>query len=180
MDQYVIASRYPLRNCAAGKLGERMHPPQVYLHCQLDVGGKSLHLVTAHLVSPREGLTEARRSLTDGMDDWIDNLRARFVEAQILLRDMSRMPRPLLLMGDLNAPEGSPVLQELKRAGLRDTFVEAGKGYGYTYGHGLSRKTDFLRIDHILVSSGISVLSSEVGGDEASDHSPVVAEIKLH
>jgi len=181
LGQYVIASRYPVRSCSTGKMGPRNKPePQVYLHCQLDIDGKPLEVVTAHFLSPRAGLMEARRGLMDGMDDWIDNLRARFSEAQMLLQAVSRMPRPMVVLGDLNAPEGSPVLAELMRAGLRDTFSEAGQGYGYTYGHALSRKTDFLRIDHILVSSGITVRSSTVGGDTASDHSPVVAEIKLH
>ncbi len=180
LEQYVIASRFPVHSCNSGKLGPRKRPePQVYLHCQLDVNGKTLDMVTAHFVSPREGLMEARYDLLNGKDDWIANLRARYSEAQLLLRDVSKMPRPLLLMGDFNAPEGSPVVAELKRAGLRDSFSEAGRGYGYTYGHALGRKTDFLRIDHILVGTGITVLSSTVGGGEASDHSPVIAEIKI-
>jgi endonuclease/exonuclease/phosphatase family metal-dependent hydrolase len=181
LGQYVIASRYPVRSCSTGKMGPLVKPePQVYLHCQLDIEGKTLEVVTAHFLSPRSALMETRRGVMEGINDWIDNLRARYSEAQKLLQAVSPMPRPLLVLGDLNAPEGSLVLAELMRAGLRDTFAEAGRGYGYTYGHALSRKTDFLRIDHILVSSGMSVLSSTVGGEEASDHSPVVAEIKLH
>lgn len=180
IEQFVIASKYPVRSCSSGKLGPRTDPePQLYLHCQLDVRGKRLDVVTIHFVSPRDALQALRQTPMQALPIWIDDLRERFAEAQLLLRATAHMPRPLLLMGDFNAPEGSPVVAELKRAGLRDSFAEAGQGYGYTYGHALDRKTDFLRIDHILVSPDIAVVRSAVGGTEASEHSPVVAEIKL-
>ena len=180
LDQYVIASRFPVRECRAGQLSQ-YHAPhgEFYLYCQLDIDGHLLSVVTAHLVSPREALEATRYGLLSGLSDWKTNLRERLGQAQVLLRDVSKMPRPLLLMGDFNAGDGSPVVALLKRADLRNSFSEAGQGYGYTYGHALSRKTDFLHIDHILFSAGITVFNSTVGGTEASDHSPVIADIEL-
>lgn len=180
LDQYVIASRFAVRECKAGSLSRRkLETPQLYLHCQLDVNGRTLDVVTAHFVSPRDALQAERHGPLAGMQDWIANLQERYGQAQLLLQGLAKLPRPLLVMGDFNAPEASPVVADLKRAGLRDSFAQAGKGYGFTYGHALDRKTDFLRIDHILASSELVVLSSEVGGGEASDHSPVLAVIKI-
>ena len=181
LDQYVIASRFPVRECRAGQLSKyhALHG-EFYLYCQLEIDGHFLSVVTAHLVSPREALEGTRHSLLGGLNDWKSNLRERLGQAQVLLRDVAKLPRPLLLMGDFNAPEGSPVVDLLKRARLRDSYSDAGQGYGYTYGHALGRNTDFLRIDHILLSADIAVIHSTVGGTEASDHSPVIANIRLH
>jgi endonuclease/exonuclease/phosphatase family metal-dependent hydrolase len=178
LDQYVIASKYPLSDCEAGKLG-REEPVQQFLRCKANVNGRQLVLVTTHFVSPRSSLSAARRELTDGLDGWIYNLSERLVQANVLLKQLIKQPRPLIVMGDFNASEESPVVQTLELAGLRNTFSQAGKGWGYTHGHALDRKIDFLRIDHILASQDLSILTSEVGGGEASEHNPVFADLVI-
>ena len=87
------------------------------------------------------------------------------------------MKGPLLVMGDFNAAEASPVIETLKLGGLHDTFADAGVGYGYTYGHALAKGLDFLRIDHILASREVRASSTSVGGEQASEHSPVIADV---
>lgn len=176
--QYVIASRFPLSDCAPGQIGFREETHR-YLRCDVRVGSKQVQLVTAHFVSPRAALVATRRHVQDGLHMWRINLADRLTQAHALLAGISRLPRPLLLVGDFNAQEGSPVLETLKQAGLRDTFSAAGRGYGYTHGHALDKGLDLLRIDHVLVSPDVHVVRSTVGGGEASEHNPVVADLVL-
>jgi len=176
--QYVIASRFPLSNCAPGQIGFRDETHR-YLGCEIRVGDKPLQLVTAHFVSPRAALVATRRQLLTGLAEWRINLADRLTQANALFAGVSQLPRPLLLVGDFNAQEGSPVLETLKQAGLRDAFSVAGRGYGYTHGHALDKGLDLLRIDHVLVSPEVHVVSSAVGGGEASEHNPVVADLVL-
>ena len=176
--QYIIASRYPMQDCQSGDIsfpGEGHH----YVRCTITAHGVSFDMVTAHLLSPREGLNATRHERLDGLAEWRENFEMRAIQARKLARDLAGNPRPLILGGDLNAPESSPVIAALRDAGLRDSFASAGLGYGYTYGHSLRTRFSFLRIDHIMVSPQIGVKDSLVGGAEASAHRPVIADLWL-
>jgi endonuclease/exonuclease/phosphatase (EEP) superfamily protein YafD len=81
--------------------------------------------------------------------------------------------------GDLNAPDASAAIQALLAIGLRDAFATAGRGWGHTYGHRLRPRFSFLRIDHILVSDDVTVVRAFTGGKDASDHRPVIADLRL-
>ena len=177
LGQYVVASRWPLLGCGAGQIGYRDQSHR-YLRCTVDVRGVALTVVTAHFLSPRSGLAATRFEGLDGVVEWQQNFRDRLAQAQALARDLAAMPRPLVVAGDLNAPESSPVVQTLLRTGVRDAFSAAGRGYGYTYGHAM-RGLAFLRIDHILMSPDIAVADSFVGQGEASEHRPVIADLVL-
>jgi endonuclease/exonuclease/phosphatase family metal-dependent hydrolase len=177
-DQYVLASRYPLQDCRSASLGTGTRPGS-YLHCGVRIGAQEVQLVTAHFVSPRSSLLATRSELVDGLQDWQANLAKRLTQSQTLFSALGQMSRPLVVMGDFNAPEASPVVANLKRAGLVDAFAEGGKGWGYTHGHALSQHLDLYRIDHILVSAGVHVQSAEVGSSDASEHNPVVADVLI-
>ncbi len=178
LGQYVVASRFALRQCGPGQIDFR-NKSHNYLHCVVDVRGTELTLATAHFQSPRSGLNAARREGLDGADDWQRNHQDRLAQAGALARDLAGSRRPLIVAGDLNAAESSPVIQTLLASGLRDAFSSAGRGYGYTYGHSLRRGYDFLRIDHILVSPDIGVMDSFAGQSKASEHQPVIADLLL-
>lgn len=179
--QYMIASRYPLRDCRVGLLqGQVVDKAHSYLHCQVQVGQRAFDLVTVHLVTPRQGLVAVRREGLDGLDQWRQNLSYRTEQAVALVNQLRGRTRPLVLAGDLNAPERTEVLRILMgQLGLRDAFSSAGFGYGYTHGHSLRLGLSFLRIDHILVSDDIGVAAVEVGGAEGSEHRPVIADLLL-
>ena len=178
VDQYLIASRYPLLDCGP-RNGESTRRPYTHARCRIDVDGVLLNLVTTHFESPRVGLNAARREGFDGLDDWRRNVDERLAQARTLAIDLAGVARPLVVAGDLNAPETSPVIGTLLRSGLRDAFSSAGRGYGYSYGHALRVGVSFLRIDHVLVSPEIGVATSFVGASEASDHRPVIADLLL-
>ncbi|MGY0196732.1 endonuclease/exonuclease/phosphatase family protein [Leptothrix sp. BB-4] len=185
--QYVIASKLPLRNCRVAPLSPDPGLGE-YLRCIVDVNGQPLELVNVHLLSPREGLNAARKERLGGLDDWRINFGLRLGQARHLAEDLARTrtlgkdkrPLPLLIAGDLNAPEDSPVVQSLLALGLRDAWSSAGTGWGYTHGHSLRPHLSFLRIDHILVSPTLGLAEVAVGGAEASEHRPLIADVWLN
>ena len=177
--QYVVASRWPLQRCQVGgiPIAGRSHG---FVTCQVQVHGVTLNVVTVHLLSPRDGLNAARKEGFDGMADWQQNMLARLEQTGLLAEHLRLMSGPIVLGGDLNAPEASAVVQTLLNTGLKDAFSSAGSGYGYTHGHHLLRGRSFLRIDHILVSKDIGVSDAFAGGTVASQHRPVIADLLLH
>jgi endonuclease/exonuclease/phosphatase (EEP) superfamily protein YafD len=176
--QYIVASRFPLRECRVEQIPYRGES-HTYVRCIVTVNGVDVDLVNVHLKSPRDGLNAARHEQTDGIDEWQQNFADRLGQSMKLAADLSGRQRPLILAGDLNAPESSPVLRQLLGLGLRDAFSSAGRGYGYTHGHSLKPRISFLRIDHILVSNEIGVTDSFAGGKDASDHRPVIADLLM-
>lgn len=174
--QYVVASRYPLKGCRPGDIAFRGNPHS-YVRCTILISGTELELVTAHFLSPREGLNATRQG--GDFEDWEQNFTDRLSQADRLATDLAASPRPLIVAGDLNAPEGSPIVHALLDIGLRDAFSSAAVGFGYTHGHSLRPGLSFLRIDHILVSPTLGVRNCAVGGKEGSDHRPVIADLWL-
>jgi len=177
-DQYIVVSRYPLRDCRSGDLSFRGQPHS-YVRCLVAVDGKEIELFTAHLLSPRRGLNATRHEGAEGIDDWQRNFEDRLSQSRRLAADVAKRERPLIVAGDLNAPETSPVIRTLLDRGLRDAFSSAGRGYGYTHGHSTMLSISFLRIDHILVSPEIGVVDAFAGGKEGSEHRPVIADLLL-
>lgn len=174
--QYLVASRFPMRDCRAVDMTVASRTED-YVRCMIDVHGREIDLVDVHLVSPRSGLNAARREGLDGLDEWKDNYRERLAQAAALQRDLSGNARPVVVAGDLNAVEVSPVIRTLKALDLRDAFARGGLGWGYTLGHSLRTRFSFLRIDHVLVGPAIGVRDCFVGGADASEHRPVIADL---
>jgi vancomycin resistance protein VanJ len=177
--EYVVASRYPLRECKPRQISlrERAHS---YVHCIVEARGVEVDVVTAHFMSPRPALNAARETHFRADDEWRQNFATRMTQAEALAEYVRARRRPAILAGDLNAPESSIVMRTLLATGLRDAFSTAGKGYGHTWGHSLRPGISFLRIDHILVSPEIGVVECFVGGDHASPHRPVIADLYLN
>ena len=79
---------------------------------------------------------------------------------------------PLVIAGDLNVTPFSPYFQHLlERGGLRS----ADRGWAPTWPTFLPPAG--IRIDHVLVSSGVSVLGWQRGSRMGSDHWPVIADL---
>ena len=181
--QYIVASRWPLRGCQVGGI-PILGKSHGFVHCRVAVEGEGgaveLNVVTVHLISPRDGLNAARREGISGLDEWQENMLSRLQQAGLLAEHLRHIQGPIVLGGDLNAPETSVVLRTLMNTGLRNAFSSAGRGYGHTHGHSLIPGLSFLRIDHILVSEDIGVVDAFAGGATASQHRPVIADLLLH
>jgi endonuclease/exonuclease/phosphatase (EEP) superfamily protein YafD len=156
-----------------------MPPPgqeERYLRCALVIRDRPVTLFVVHFVSPRDRTSgsDAQRLLdTRG---WEENLADRLSQARAVAAEVARVQGRVIVAGDLNAAEDSPVVRALLDTRLRDAFSSAAIGYGYTYGHALIGAS-FLRIDHILFGGGIGVRTCEVGDAAPSEHRPVIAEL---
>lgn len=181
-DEYVVVSRWPIRKCGSGPIpvGAEL---QVFVHCDIDVDGTALQVITAHFITPRKGLRAKHLGNRHwlGLDEWQDNMLLRARQAGLLAEYLRQLPPgPRIVAGDLNATEPSVVVQTLLNTGLRDAHSSAGVGHGFTHGHSLLHGLSFLRIDHILVSPDIAVFDAFTGGAQASQHRPVIADLYLH
>ena len=176
--QYVIASRFALKNCNSGDISYR-NETHTYGRCVLVFQGREIDLFTAHFLSPREGLNAVRSEFLFGAREWKQNIADRMTQAQRLVHDMRASSRPIIVAGDLNAPMHSLVMRTLLKFGLQDAFSAAGNGFGYSFGHSLRPHISYLRIDHILFSSEFSAANCFVGGAEGSTHRPVIADLTM-
>jgi len=174
--QYIVASRFPLKDCKPGNMSYSGQADD-FAHCTLSVAGKDIDLFTAHFVSPRDGLNAARGKASGGLGEWEENFRDRMAQSIQLAAAVARAKGPVIVAGDLNADERSPVVRRLLATGLRDAYSSAAIGYGYTLGHDLRPGFSFLRIDHVLVSHDIGVRDAAPGGREGSEHRPVITDL---
>ena len=176
--QYVIASRWPLSACTIART-DAAEATLVFARCTVARPGGTFEIADVHLESPRSGLVAARHEGFDGIDLWQSNHAGRVAQARALAAVLRTSAHPLVLGGDLNAPDASATMQALFAIGLRDAFATAGRGWGHTYGHRMRPRFSFLRIDHVLVSDDVEVVRAFTGGKDASDHRPVIADLRL-
>lgn len=178
--QYVVASRFPIIESVAGDISYdgRTH---TYQRAVIDVRGRRVTILNAHFVTPRDALSGLRSpSLWRlAVSEIGRNQEQRLRQAQRLASDARAIDGPLIIAGDLNAPPSSLVTRTLTAVNLVDAFSEAGRGYGYTFGHSLLLGRSFLRLDRILVSRHLTPVAAWVGGQEGSDHRPVVSDLIL-
>jgi len=103
---------------------------------------------------------------------WADEIRA-------IRAELAREPRPLVAAGDLNATWYDWHFQALLALGLQDAAVVAGQGWRMTWPRDQQPVVPYLRIDHILLSKGVSLESYRVGGGRGSDHHPLLISIGI-
>lgn len=189
--QYIIASKLPLDE--GGDSADPASRRESYVSSLLPAPGvKTLVLYDVHFQSPREGLSafrEVRREpwyLSGGaIEELEENVEARLSKARALGRLIRQEREPIVVAGDLNSPDASLACATLRQAGLHDAFAQAGKGYGYTYGHFLLRRrlpwlaVPWVRIDHVMLSGYLTSRACWAGTEDLSDHRPVIADIAL-
>lgn len=83
---------------------------------------------------------------------------------------------PLLLAGDFNADWGNEVFRQLLRSGLTDAAAARGQIWSPTWPAD-SPVGPLLRLDHVLTSAELTVLSLRRGGAGGSDHRGLRARI---
>jgi endonuclease/exonuclease/phosphatase family metal-dependent hydrolase len=82
---------------------------------------------------------------------------------------------PVLVGGDFNSTPDSEVQRILRTFGLRDSWLECGRGDGYSYPADSSIK----RIDYLYQTRGSRCLDARVLATQASDHRPVLFTLRL-
>jgi endonuclease/exonuclease/phosphatase (EEP) superfamily protein YafD len=100
-----------------------------------------------------------------------------------LLRFVQGETLPILLAGDFNMSEWSPVYNQIDSF-LDDAYRQSSWGIGATWPAGASEELpDFLppllRLDYFWHSAGIEPLSTTLGLPLGSDHLPIVLDFVL-
>ncbi len=102
------------------------------------------------------------------------NYIIRASQADTLAARIASSPHPVLVCGDFNDTPASWAYRRISR-GLRDSFREAGNGYGYTY-RGFF---NLLRIDYMLHSPSMECVEYLSPGFDNSDHNPVAVKLRI-
>ncbi|MCM3883435.1 endonuclease/exonuclease/phosphatase family protein, partial [Frankia sp. R82] len=165
---YAVYSRYPLTTApdlhAAGFPFGRM---TVTLP-----SGNRFELVVVHTRSPVGGAYTRRWA------DQLDALRTEVSRAEAARTGGAGARIPLVLAGDFNATRDHRPFRRLLGAGLRDAHDVAGAGWSPTWS-ATARWKETTRIDHILVSSDVTVDRYHRGAPFGSDHLPISADLQL-
>jgi vancomycin resistance protein VanJ len=185
--QFVIASRFPILSTLDPdriSIGERQRSPRFLRHLLSTPLGR-LAVYNVHPVSPRWGFYKLRgeglrKEILSGRLFTAANvaalqedseLRTQQIEAFSALSDAET--DSVVIAGDTNTPSGSRVLfARLSR--YQDGFVEAGRGFGYTY----PSRLPWMRIDRILTSPDLRFVRFSVDCGSVSDHQCVVADVQ--
>lgn len=96
-------------------------------------------------------------------------------QAELFLEHKEQCPYKTIVCGDFNNTAHSYVYKAIKGDDLRDTFVEAGNGFGRTF--------DFqffpVRIDFIMVDGAFDINGFKTFDVKLSDHFPIMSKVKI-
>lgn len=144
----------------------------------------SLHLQSTAIRPEDTQFIEKHEYLRDGNNDGkissiisrlVENNRKRAVQADVIADFLSQSPYKTIVCGDFNDVPLSYTYNRIA-GDLDDTFSKMANGIAYTY----NIRYHLLRIDNILVSPQIEVVSYEVDNEvEYSDHYPVISRVKF-
>ncbi|MCU0377880.1 MAG: endonuclease/exonuclease/phosphatase family protein [Bacteroidales bacterium] len=180
---YGIATitRYPII-----RRGDIVHPGSSSLTIFTDivVDADTFRIYNNHLQSFRlrrvEGnlLTEITGEVQEGSmsnvkeiyKSLINGFASRSLQADRVKEHISTSPYPVIVAGDFNDTPVSYTYRKMRR-GLKDAFVEAGYGAGFTY----RGKYPPNRIDYILYNEEIECNDFDIVKARYSDHYPVIA-----
>ncbi|MDO8541851.1 MAG: endonuclease/exonuclease/phosphatase family protein [Opitutaceae bacterium] len=127
------------------------------LQIMLEVGGREVLFMNTHI-------------------DYRPDDAERLINADEIRDAVEKAGRtPVIIVGDFNSTPGSRTYEKLKRF-LTDAWEVAGRGDGFTIPAAKPTK----RIDYVFVSAAtVQPVKVEVLNSIASDHLPVVAELRL-
>jgi endonuclease/exonuclease/phosphatase (EEP) superfamily protein YafD len=91
--------------------------------------------------------------------------------------ELAHEPRPLVAVGDFNATWYDWHFQALLGLGLRDAAVVAAQGWRMTWPRDQQPVVPYARIDHVLISQGVSLQSYAIGEGKGSDHHSLLVRL---
>lgn len=157
-----IFSRHPVIRTQVFQFGRQ----RGFCVVELRLGDQRLTFIGSH-ACPRipwgeDGFNWRTRMLTEGIG-----------------RELSKLPEPLVLMGDLNASPWSPPLRRaLGESGLKS--AQRGQGPLFTRrSHLFPARLLWNTLDHCLVSDDVTVRRMWTGPFLGSDHRPILVEVNL-
>jgi endonuclease/exonuclease/phosphatase (EEP) superfamily protein YafD len=177
-----IASRWPIAPHKGLDLEEPPESPEE-LRTHINIWGSAVRwlvyspagtfqVVGLHLISPHAALSMTRKDRERAEELLNDNAARRAHELQVLRKRIAEVPGPVILAGDFNTTDDSPIFRQAF-PDLKDAFSAAGFGFGTTY---VKHRT-WLRIDHILFDSSWECRRCYTSQDVGSGHRAVLAEL---
>jgi endonuclease/exonuclease/phosphatase family metal-dependent hydrolase len=174
------ATRYPIIN-----RGDIVHPGSSSLTIFTDIvaGADTFRIYNNHLQSFRlkrvEGtlLSEISGEVQSGSVVEIKSIfrsltrgfASRAVQVSRVRKHIETSPYPVIVAGDFNDTPVSYTYRKMKR-GLKDAFVEAGYGAGFTY----KGKYPPNRIDYVLYTDELECIDFDIVKVRYSDHYPII------
>jgi vancomycin resistance protein VanJ len=141
---------------------------------ELDMNGRTIHLVIVHLETVREGFVALRYKRFDGVDEMRRVTELRRWESTVARDWAGRVEGPVLVLGDFNLTVESDIYRT-SWGDMTNAFSACGSGYGY------SKHSRFIgvRIDHILMNDAWTCSHAELNPHGQSDHTALVADLHL-
>jgi endonuclease/exonuclease/phosphatase family metal-dependent hydrolase len=179
--EFYLASKYPIVEVVEiPRPNMKTRPP--FIRYTLDSPIGTIDVFNVHLLSPRAALAAFKGSIRDlGLGrsgnpraEILANVERRSRQASELADAIRRAAHPVIVAGDTNLPEQSRIFRE-SFGGLRDGFVDAGFGFGYTYP--ANRWMPWMRIDRIMCSDEFAIEAFSIGAGRMLDHFAVSAAI---
>jgi endonuclease/exonuclease/phosphatase family metal-dependent hydrolase len=185
--QFVVASRYRIVSSTdPGRVPfyGRLRSPR-FMRYLVDTPLGQLAVYNVHPISPRGVLHvhELRAALHqlrtgelfagDPEADMRTNTGLRAQQIAAAATAAARESVPVLIAGDTNLPGLSAILRK-NLSSYRDGFRAVGWGLGYTF----PSNHPFLRLDRILTTRALNVVSFKIDCQGVSDHLCVVADVQ--
>ncbi|GGJ21315.1 endonuclease/exonuclease/phosphatase family protein [Deinococcus roseus] len=174
-DELVILSRFPV--VQKRKL-EFPSTPHIELEATVQVQGKTLHMVTAHLDRHRLNAAPWDPQFGNKMHERaqkVSHVRQEGVNVLLEAHNNAKQQNRLFLAcGDFNMPPLGPLYRQLENQ-LDNAFAHSGLGFGHTW----NASFKVLRIDHIWTSPDLVARKTWVEESTGSDHLPVVTDLQF-
>lgn len=178
--QLAILSSYPIDSVQTVSFKERAN---CALFVDMTIKNEKVRIGTCHLQTTNWNQVKgAIFQQNDRQGNWLDafgimssNFRFRGGQVDSIRGIMDKSPYPLIMSGDFN---NSPISYGYHtiRGNLKDAFLEAGNGYGYTYRHFMK----LFRIDFVFFSgTKFRVNNYRTGDVDFSDHLPVLVDMTM-
>lgn len=173
-------TKHPIKSSGVLLAAPIKNKRQDFTYVDVVVNQQMLRVYNVHFFSyqlPKHANQLKKSGITKLVAKISNTFKVHEKELQQLITHIKTSPYPVVVMGDFNNNAYSyEYTQLLKQCHLKDTFTEAGNGFGATF--------DFkyfpTRIDFILVPKTATVHTHEVLKIKRwSDHYPIIAEISM-
>lgn len=131
--------------------------------------GGTVAAFNLHLETPRHGVEFLFSDPARAPAEIAGNTLLRQTESRAVRRWVDSTSGPRIVMGDFNLPAESAIFRQYW-GDLEDAWAGGGNGFGFTKDNGWIK----VRIDHILATEELTVVSAKVLRDYGSDHLPVL------
>jgi endonuclease/exonuclease/phosphatase (EEP) superfamily protein YafD len=156
---FIIASRYPLGHATV----LYVHRLAYMIRASLSFHGQRLSLWVVHTTPP----------VNPDWNNWNLELNGMYSELE---RFHSRQ---LLMVGDFNASWGNRGFRAILSTGLTDAAAARGQLFDFTWNQRLPLLPPFMRIDHVLTGSDLTVTSIGTHDGPGSEHRDMTATVAV-